>query len=261
MSRLSCFKTLSRIFLVAACLGGAATQAQTTAPLALDATSKSVMDLAIELYPSLFPDGTEVRTVSGYLYRFFPTTGIYAGFKDGQVFLLGGAFGNEIVSKGTATSVLTALQAVKAKQQSTNTGFVRGAGLTLTPAFKGLASFANKAPSSNGGGSFVYSQGVGIPSVTVNYTVNANTGAKQVQITITPDFSGVEGFISRGSTNVPACILEAVAGVSAPLCSSVGVTFDKSNGDIAFSNTPMQQGFSGTTTVFTLSGSLTFPPF
>jgi hypothetical protein len=226
-----------------------------TAPLALDTQSKAVMDLAIELYPTIFPNGSEVGSYQGYLYRFFAGTGVYAGFKDGQVFLMGGIFGNQITSKGTATSVLAMLQDVKAKLPK-----VRGAGLTLSPAYKGLATFANSVPYSNGG-SFVYSQGVGIQNVTVSYTNNVNTGAQLVQVTIMADLSGVDAFISRGSYSVLGCVLTAVNGFSAPVCSSVGVTFDKTTGDIYFVNTPLQQGGSGTSVVSTLNGSLTFPKF
>ena len=245
---------LSACFFVATLLCGAG-HAQ-TAPLALDDQSKTAMDLAIELYPSLFQNGSEVRTTSGYLYRYFSATGIYVGFKDGQIYLLGGIFGNQIVSKGSVTSVVAALQDAKAKVPR-----VSGAGLALSPAFKGLSSFANKAPTTNGGGTFVYSQGVGIPSVTVTYTRNVSSGVEQVQVNLVPDFSGVDAYISKGNFSVPACILAAVNGFSAPVCSSVGVTFNKATGDIYFDKTPMQQGFGGTTVAFTLSGSLTFPPF
>ncbi len=242
------------VCVVAASFFSTSSFAQTT-PLALDAQSKSVMDLAIELYPTIFPNGSAVGTYQGYLYRFFAGTGVYVGFKDGQVFLMGGIFGNQITNKGTTTSVLAMLQDVKAKLPK-----VRGAGLTLSPAYKGLTTFANSVPYSSGG-SFVYSQGVGIQNVTVSYTSSVNTGAQQVQVTIMADLSGVDAYISRGSYTVPACILTAVTGVSAPLCSSVGVTFDKTTGDIYFVNTPLQQGFNGTTVVSTLNGSLTFPKF
>jgi hypothetical protein len=221
----------------------------------LDDQSKTAMDLAIELYPDLFPGGSEVRTTSGYLYRFFPATGIYVGFKEGQIYLFGGIFGNQIVSKGPVASVVATLQDAKAKLPK-----VRGAGLTLSPAFKGLTTFANAVPYSSGG-SFVYSQGVGIQSVTVSYTANASTGVQQVQVIISADLSGVDAYISRGSFSVPACILVAVNGFSAPVCSSVGITFNKATGDIYFDKTPMQQGFGGTSVAFTLNGSLTFPPF
>ena len=121
-------------------------------------------------------------------------------------------------------------------------------------------TFANAVPYSSGG-SFVYSQGVGIQSVTVSYTANASTGVQQVQVIISADLSGVDAYISRGSFSVPACILVAVNGFSAPVCSSVGITFNKATGDIYFDKTPMQQGFGGTSVAFTLNGSLTFPPF
>jgi hypothetical protein len=57
------------------------------------------------------------------------------------------------------------------------------------------------------------------------------------------------------------CILTANAGVSAPVCSAVGIAFDRATGNVSFVNTPMKSIFGSTTTTFTLNGSLTFTPF
>ncbi len=87
--------------------------------LTLDAQSQALMNLAMELYPSLFgSDGTEVRTTQGYLYRYFPKSGIYVGFKDGYVFLLGGVFGTIILNKGPASSVRKVLDDEKSSRIS-----------------------------------------------------------------------------------------------------------------------------------------------
>lgn len=141
-------------------------------------------------------------------------------------------------------------------------GVTGGAGLKLSPAFNGLSTFANQVPYHNGGGTLVYSQGVGIPNVTISYVASVGTGSENITVSIMPDLSGAQAFINQGTSFAsPMCILTAVAGVSAPVCSTVGVTFNKATGNVSFVNTPMQIGSSGTTTAFTLNGSLTFTPF
>lgn len=53
----------------------------------------------------------------------------------------------------------------------------------------------------------------------------------------------------------------AIAG-AAPLCSSLGIAFDRAAGTVSFANTPLVSGLSGSgTTLFTVSGNLSFPPF
>ena len=135
-------------------------------------------------------------------------------------------------------------------------------GLTLSPAFNGLSTFANKTPTNNGGGTFVYSQGVGIPNVTVTYLDAVNTGSENITISVEPDFSGATAYLDQGAGfAAQMCILTAKAGVSAPVCSTVGVTFNRATGTVSFVNTPMKSVFGGTTTTFALNGSLTFTPF
>lgn len=135
-------------------------------------------------------------------------------------------------------------------------------GLTLSPAFNGLTTFANSVPFNNGGTGFVYSQGVGVPNVTVNYLAAVNSGSENITISVEPDFSGATAYLDQGTGfAAQMCILTATSGVSAPVCSTVGVTFNRATGTVSFVNTPMKSIFGSTTTTFALNGSLTFTPF
>ena len=80
----------------------------------LSADAQSVLDLALEVYPTLFGQGSELKQAQGYVYRFFASSGIYVGFKDGRVYVVGGPFGDSILDKGTVSAVTTALNTAKA---------------------------------------------------------------------------------------------------------------------------------------------------
>jgi hypothetical protein len=71
----------------------------------------SLLTLAAQAYPTLFSGtGSEFRTTAdGYLYRYFANTGIYAAFKNGNVYVKGGSFGNAYTSVGALNSLLSAL--------------------------------------------------------------------------------------------------------------------------------------------------------
>jgi hypothetical protein len=70
-----------------------------------------VLALAAQVYPTLFSGtGSEFRTsADGYLYQYFASTGIYAAFKDGNIYVKGGSFGNVYTSVGALNAVLSAL--------------------------------------------------------------------------------------------------------------------------------------------------------
>jgi len=54
----------------------------------------------------------------GYVYKHFPASGSYVGFKDGRVYLLGGQFGSNLSDMGTVANAVAGLQAEKAAQFS-----------------------------------------------------------------------------------------------------------------------------------------------
>jgi hypothetical protein len=83
---------------------------QATAPAAspadaLDAANQ-LMDYAETWFPQFFPEHASTGSALGYDYRAY-STGIYLGVRDGQVYVLGGAFGTEAVAVGALTGFIT----------------------------------------------------------------------------------------------------------------------------------------------------------
>jgi hypothetical protein len=105
----------------------------------LDAANQ-LMDYAETWFPNYFPEHASTGTAQGYDYRAY-STGIYLGVRDGQVYVLGGAFGAEVVAVGALTDfitprprVLTTLCATGATQDVAATpapAVGRNAGVTL----------------------------------------------------------------------------------------------------------------------------------
>lgn len=87
--------------------------AQPGTAIAESAVSADIVTLfarAAQVYPAVFINGTGWYSYSGFTYKYFPAGGIYAGVKDGQVYLMGGAYGNNPSMKGTVTQLSAALQ-------------------------------------------------------------------------------------------------------------------------------------------------------
>ena len=81
----------------------------------------ATLALAEQLYPSLFGGGGVTGTTQGYAYRFHPVSGVYVGFREGRLYLLGGPFGSAVQDRGTVASVLGLLRVTQAQQQSLKT--------------------------------------------------------------------------------------------------------------------------------------------
>ncbi len=106
---------------------------------ALDAANQ-LMDYAETWFPNYFPEHASTGAALGYDFRAY-STGIYLGVRDGQVYVLGGAFGTEVVAVGALTDfitpsprVLTTLCAAGAAQDVAATpapAVGRNAGVTL----------------------------------------------------------------------------------------------------------------------------------
>lgn len=117
----------------------------TPPPLTISANAQAMLDLAAQIYPTLFTNGGPLATTEGYVYRFFRDSGIYIGIKDDNVYTLGGPFGNVITNKGSVAVVLKWLQDTKIRldQQNNNppaagglynlkiTGFVQAGGISM----------------------------------------------------------------------------------------------------------------------------------
>lgn len=77
---------------------------------------KTLFSLAAQVYPAFASaNGSGYYSYSGFTYKYFAAAGIYAGIKDGQVYLMGGPYGSAPSMMGTVSALSTALQnAVKA---------------------------------------------------------------------------------------------------------------------------------------------------
>ncbi|MBI5256662.1 MAG: hypothetical protein HY855_09190 [Burkholderiales bacterium] len=65
-----------------------------------------LLDFAEVYYPEYFPEHAASATLEGYRYRQY-STGIYLAVREGQVFVLGGAFGSEVVAVGPLGQFIT----------------------------------------------------------------------------------------------------------------------------------------------------------
>ena len=82
-----------------------ATAAAADAADALDAANQ-LMDYAETWFPDYFPEHAATGSALRYTYRAY-STGIYLGVRDGQVYVLGGAFGSEVLHVGALTDFIT----------------------------------------------------------------------------------------------------------------------------------------------------------
>lgn len=58
-----------------------------------DATADTLFDWAERTYPSLFPGHPATQLASPYIYRHYPSTGVYLGIWTNDVYAMGGPFG------------------------------------------------------------------------------------------------------------------------------------------------------------------------
>jgi hypothetical protein len=65
------------------------TTAATTAQI------ETLFNWAENTFPDLFPDHQITQTVDPWVFRFYPSTGIYAGVRNDEVYVLGGPWGTE----------------------------------------------------------------------------------------------------------------------------------------------------------------------
>lgn len=69
--------------------------------------ANQLLDFAEVYYPDYFPGHPVTGTALGYVYRHYESTGLYLGVRDGEVYVLGGVFGNEVVDVGPLTRFIT----------------------------------------------------------------------------------------------------------------------------------------------------------
>lgn len=86
-------------------------------PISLDTNAQNMLNLAENLFSNLLSNGSALKQLGGYTYRYYPGSGAYIGFKDGQVYVLGGPFGNALKSYGAVSKVTVSLQNYEASIQ------------------------------------------------------------------------------------------------------------------------------------------------
>ncbi len=72
-----------------------------------DDAAEQLLDFAEAVYPEYFPGHPASGLWEGYRYRFYAATAIYLGVRDGQVYVLGGVFGQEVLHVGALTQFIT----------------------------------------------------------------------------------------------------------------------------------------------------------
>lgn len=77
--------------------------------------ANQLLDFAERNYAVYFPSHQTNALYEGYLYRYYPETGIYLAVRDGNVYVLGGVFGNEILLVGPLTQFITPVAHAAAK--------------------------------------------------------------------------------------------------------------------------------------------------
>lgn len=80
-------------------------------PIGVDATATTIrlLDFAEQAYSQYFPGHQTNRTLSGWIYRYYPETGVYIAVVDWRVFILGGPFGPEARDMGEVTAYVAAV--------------------------------------------------------------------------------------------------------------------------------------------------------
>lgn len=73
------------------------------------ATTVRLLDYAEQVFPQYFPERQANRTLSGWVYRYYPSTGAYIAVIDWRIYVLGGPFGAEAIDVGEVTRYVTAV--------------------------------------------------------------------------------------------------------------------------------------------------------
>ena len=176
---------------------------------AVSADVKALFTLAAQAYPTMFVGGSGWRSYSGYTFKYFSSSGIYVGIKDGQVNLLGGPFGNTITPKGSVAQVTTALQSYIAKLNTTPTADFSGfiAARTLGDLVRYFSSLTMEYTSSSIFGVATAQIKIevlgqetvgGVAADTLRVTISGNGAPNPVSYDMAVDSSGTVQRLSMG---------------------------------------------------------------
>src|SRR5690606_15216363 len=92
--------------------------------------------------PSVFGQGSELRTAQGFIYRYFASSGVYVGIKDGDVYVRGAQWGSTITRKGSVIQITGLLESIRDERGvSVGEGLEGDYTLTITGSYK--TSFLN----------------------------------------------------------------------------------------------------------------------
>ncbi len=87
--------------------------------------ARQLFEFAQVYYPEYFPGTPATASALGYLYRYYESTGIYLGVREGQVYVLGGFFGNEVKPVGALSQFITPLPRTASRLCDSGAGFER----------------------------------------------------------------------------------------------------------------------------------------
>lgn len=179
--------------------------------------------------------------------------------------LAAGSYTVSVVYPGGEVAAVTALMVTAGG----STGVGAGAGLTITPDFNGMATFADRTPSATsaeaGQTSLLWNEGYPtLRRIVLTHdaaTKAGNTTGGELIFVQVVNFSASIS-LNTGVYGALQCAQGATSG-SSPTCASLGIVFDKASGTVTFTNMPLTDAVlsSGATTARTMSGTLTFTPF
>ena len=66
-----------------------------------------LLDFGERSFPDLFPGRPATGRYEGYVYRYYPETGVYLGVRDRQVYVMGGSFGSTPLAVGPLMQFMT----------------------------------------------------------------------------------------------------------------------------------------------------------
>lgn len=154
---------------------------------------------------------------------------------------------------------LQSMASTEVSATTTAAGGGGGTGVTLSTPFNSLSSFAasSTAETVSSGVTMKYYGDVSAGTsgyMQISHQVVMGTEVLQVNVISASPYAMTS--LNTGVTQ--NC---ALSGTSS-LCSAFGINFNRAAGTVSFSNTPLAAGLSGSgTTLFTISGNLTFTPF
>ncbi len=103
-------KNTTRILVLVACLTGVVLS---ISPVSAATTNEieTVLNWAESNFPELFPNHRTTQMVAPWAFRFYPSTGIYVGIRDDDVFVLGGPWGLDSPTRvGSVPAFLAQIQ-------------------------------------------------------------------------------------------------------------------------------------------------------